>query len=46
LLPLDRDDCDQIWNTYKPIREHLGFGYDWQHQDDVVRITIELQSGR
>jgi hypothetical protein len=46
LLPLDRDDCDQIWNTYKPIMEHLGFGYDWQHQDDVVRITIELQSGR
>ena len=46
LLPLDRDDCDQIWNTYKPIMEHLGFGYAWQRQDDVVRITVELQSGR
>jgi hypothetical protein len=46
LLPLDRDDCDQIWNTYKPIMEHLGFDYAWQRQDDVVRITVELQSGR
>lgn len=46
LLPLDRDDCDQIWNTYKPIMEHLSFGYAWQRQDDVVRITVELQSGR
>jgi hypothetical protein len=46
LLPLDRDDCDQIWNTYKPIMEHLGLGYAWQRQDDAVRITVELQSGR
>lgn len=46
LLPLDRDDCDQIWNTYKPIMEHLGLGYAWQREDDVVRITVELQSGR
>ena len=46
LLPLDRDECDQIWNTYKPIMEHLGLGYAWQRQDDVVRITIERQSGR
>ena len=46
LLQLDRDDCDQIWNTYKPIMEHLGLGYAWQREDDVVRITVELQSGR
>jgi hypothetical protein len=46
LLPLDRDDCDQIWNTYKPIMEHLGLGYAWQRQDDVVRITVERPSGR
>jgi hypothetical protein len=46
LLPLDRDDYDQIWNTYKPIMEHLGLGYAWQRQNDVVRITVELQSGR
>jgi hypothetical protein len=46
LLPLDREDCDQIWNTYKPIMEQLGLGYAWQRQDDVVRITVELQSGR
>ena len=46
LLPLDRDDCDQIWNTYKPIMEHRGLRYAWQRQEDVVRITIELQSGR
>jgi hypothetical protein len=46
LLPLDRDDCDQIWNTYKPIMEHLGLRYGWQRQNDVVRITVELQSGR
>ena len=46
LLPLDRDDRDQIWNTYKPIMEHLGLGYAWQREDDFVRITVELQSGR
>jgi hypothetical protein len=46
LLPLDRDDCDQIWDTYEPIVEHLGLRYGWQRQDDIVRITIEPQSGR
>jgi hypothetical protein len=46
LFPLDRDDCDQIWDTYRPIMEHLGLGYAWQRQDDVVRVTIEQQSGR
>jgi hypothetical protein len=46
LLPLDRDDCDQIWNTYKPIMEHLGLGYAWQRQGNVVRITVEGPSGR
>ena len=45
-FPLDRGDCDRIWDTYKPIMEHLGFGYAWQRQDNVVRITIEKQSGR
>src|SRR5215203_4647704 len=25
-LPLDRDECDQIWDTYQPIMEHLGLG--------------------
>ncbi len=45
-LPLDRDECDQIWDTYRPIMEDLGLGYAWQRQDDVVRITIERQSGR
>jgi hypothetical protein len=40
-LPLDRDDCDQIWDTYRPIMEHLGLGYSWRRQDDVVRITVE-----
>ncbi len=45
-LPLDRDDCDQIWDTYRPIMEDLGLGYAWQRQDDVVRITVELPSGR
>jgi hypothetical protein len=46
LLSLDRDDCDQIWDTYRPIMEHLGLDYAWQRQDDVVRITVELPSGR
>jgi hypothetical protein len=46
LFPLDRDDCDQIWDTYRPIMEHLGLGYAWQRQGDVVRITIEQHSGR
>ena len=45
-LPLNRDDCDQIWDTYRPIMEHLGLGYAWQRQDDVVRITVERQSER
>ena len=45
-FPLDRDECDQIWDTYKPIMEHLGLGYAWQRQDDVVRVTIAQQSGR
>src|SRR5215218_7944730 len=34
-LPLDRDDCDQIWDTYRPIMEHLGLSYAWQRQDNV-----------
>ena len=45
-FPLDRDECDQIWDTYRPIMEQLGLGYAWQRQDDVVRVTIEQQSGR
>jgi hypothetical protein len=45
-LPLDRDECDQIWDTYRPIMEHLGLGYTWQRQDDVVSIVLERQSGR
>jgi hypothetical protein len=44
-FPLDRDDCDRIWDTYRPIMEHLGLGYAWQRQDDIVRVTIEQQSG-
>ena len=46
LSPLDRGECDQIWDTYKPIMEHLGLGYAWQRHDDVVGVTIEQQSGR
>jgi hypothetical protein len=45
-LPLDRDECDQIWDTYRPIMEHLGLDYAWQRQDGVVRIVVERQSGR
>jgi hypothetical protein len=45
-LPLDRDECDQIWDTYRPIMEHLVLRYSWQRQDDGVRITIEQHSGR
>ena len=45
-LPLDRDDSDHIWNTYKPIMEYLGLGYAWQRQDDVVKITFERQGGQ
>jgi hypothetical protein len=26
--------------------EHLGLGYAWQREDDVVRIVVERQSGR
>ena len=44
-LPLDSEECDQIWDTYRPIMEHLGLGYAWQRQDDVVRIVVERQSG-
>ena len=45
-FPLDRDEGDQIWDTYRPIMEHLGLDYAWQREDDVVRVTIEQQSGR
>jgi hypothetical protein len=45
-LPLDQADSDQIWNTYQPIMEHLNLRYAWQREDDVVRITVERQSGR
>jgi hypothetical protein len=44
-LPPDREECNQIWDTYRPIMEHLGLDYAWQRQDDVVRITVELPSG-
>ena len=40
-LPLDRDDCDRIWNTYRPIMEHLGIRYEWRRDGDAVRITFE-----
>jgi hypothetical protein len=40
-FPLDRDECDQIWETYRPIMEHLGLGYAWRREDDVVRIVVE-----
>jgi hypothetical protein len=45
-LPLDRDECDQIWDTYRLIMEYLGLGYAWRREDDVVRIVVERQSGR
>jgi len=45
-LPLDQADSDQIWNTYEPIMEHLDLSYAWQREDDVVRITVERQSGQ
>jgi hypothetical protein len=45
-LPLDREECDQIWDTYKPIMERLGLGYAWQRQDDAVKLVVERQSGR
>ena len=40
-MPLDRDECDQIWDTYRPIMEYLGLGYAWRREDDVVRIVVE-----
>lgn len=45
-LQLTRSDSDHIWNTYEPIMEDLDIHYAWQRQDDVVRITLERQSGR
>ena len=45
-LPLDRDECNQIWDTYRPIMEHPGLGYAWQRRDDVVSIVLERLSGR
>ena len=32
-------------DTYRPIMEHLGLGYAWRREDDVVRIVVERQSG-
>ena len=45
-LQLTQSDSDQVWNTYDPIMEYLGLRYAWQRQDDVVRISLERQSGR
>ena len=45
-LQLSQSDSDHIWNTYEPIMEYLGLRYAWQRQDDVVRITLERQSGQ
>jgi hypothetical protein len=45
-FPLSQEECDQIWDTYRPIMEHLGLGYAWRRQDDAVRIVVERQSGR
>ena len=45
-LQLTRSDGDHIWNTYKPIMEYLDLSYAWQRQGDVVRITLERQSGQ
>ena len=45
-LQLAQIDSDQVWNTYEPIMEYLDLRYAWQRQDDVVRITLERQSGR
>ena len=44
-FPLDREECDQIWDTYRPIMEHLGLHYSWQRHDGAVRITVERQGG-
>ena len=45
-LQLAQIDSDQVWNTYEPIMEYLDLRYAWQRQDDIVRITLERQSGR
>ena len=45
-LQLTQSDSDYIWDTYKPIMEYLDLSYAWQRQDDLVRITLERQSGQ
>jgi hypothetical protein len=45
-LTLDREEVDQICDTYKPVMVHLGLRYAWRRQDDVVRIVVERQSAR
>jgi len=45
-LQLTQDEGDRLWNAFEPIMEHLGLRYAWQREDDVVRITVELESGQ
>jgi hypothetical protein len=45
-LELPQSDSDQVWNTYEPIMGYLGLRYTWQREDEVVRITLERQSGQ
>jgi hypothetical protein len=45
-LQLTQGEGDRLWNAFEPIMEHLGLRYAWQRQDDVVRMTVELESGQ
>ena len=45
VLGLERDDGEVMWDSFKPIMEHLGIRYSWGHEGDgAVRLTFERGS--
>jgi hypothetical protein len=45
VLGLERDDGEVMWDSFKPIMEHLGVRYSWGHEvDGAVRLTFERGS--
>ena len=45
VLGLERNDGEVMWDSFKPIMEHLGIRYSWGHEGDgAVRLTFERGS--
>jgi hypothetical protein len=45
VLGLERSDGEVMWDSFKPIMEHLDIRYSWGHEEDgAVRLTFERGS--